>query len=65
MTLDEIKALDKPFLWAADIAPVLGWDAQWIRICARNGTLPFPVLCHGSRVQIPRLAFLEFMGVRN
>lgn len=62
MTLDEIKAMDKPFLLADQIAPIMGWNAQWIRICAREGTLPFQTVCHGKRVQIVRKSFLEFMG---
>lgn len=60
MTLEEIKALDEPFLWAHDIGPLLGWSPHAIRIEARKNTLPFPVLCHGTRVQIPRQSFLNW-----
>lgn len=63
MTLDEIKSLDRPLLWAADVAPLSGWDPQWIRIKVREGTLPFQAVCHGSRVQIVKKSFLEFMEV--
>ena len=54
MTLEEIKTLDRPFLLAAEIAPLLCWRTQIIRVKAREGTLPFPAICHGTRVQIPR-----------
>lgn len=63
MTLEEIRAADRPLLWAAEVAPLLGWDPQWIRIKAREGDLPFRTVCHGTRVQIVRQSFLEFMEV--
>lgn len=65
MTLEEIKALDRPLLWAAEVAPLLGWDPQWIRVKARQGGLPFRTICHGSRTQIVRASFLEFIEERN
>ena len=61
MTLAEIKTLDRPFLWADEVAPIIRWDPQWIRICGRQGTLPFPTTCHGRRVQIHRVPFIKFM----
>ena len=65
MTLEEIRASEKPVLIPTDIAPVLGCDPQWIRDTARQvpHALGFPVIVIGARVKIPRLPFLRFMGI--
>lgn len=67
MTLDEIKASDKVLLTAADVAEVLGVDAQGIRIMAHNQPerlgFPVTVIGRGGRgVRIPKIPFLRFMG---
>lgn len=64
MTLDEIRASDKPFLTPADVAGVLAADAQSIRLQAREfpEALGFPVICVRNRVKIPRKPFLRFLG---
>lgn len=64
MTPDEIRASDKTFLTAADVAPVVGCDPQGIRITARKNPdwLGFPVTCVKSRVKIPRVPFVEYMA---
>lgn len=64
MTIDEIKSSDKPFLLAVDIAGILGCDAHAIRIAAHNSPehLGFPVTVMGTRVRIPRLPFLAWLG---
>ena len=64
MTLDEIKACDKPILTPAEIADVLNCDAQDIRIQARMAPekLGFPVIVVKTRTKIPRVPFLRFMG---
>ena len=63
MTLDEIKASDKLMLTPADIAPILGADAQDIRLTARlhPERLGFNVAVIGTRVKVPRLAFIRWM----
>ena len=64
MTLDEIKASDKSVLTPAEVAEVLGCDAQDVRIQARLSPekLGFPVIIIKSRTKIPRVPFLRFMG---
>lgn len=64
MTLDEIKACDKPTLTPADIADVLNADPQDIRVQARTAPekLGFPVIIIKSRTKIPRLPFLRYMS---
>lgn len=63
MTPDEIRACDKPWLTAADVAQVVGCDPQGIRITARKNPewLGFPVICVKSRVKIPRVPFVRYM----
>ena len=63
MTLTEIKASDKPMLTPADVAPVLGCDPQDIRVAARQrpDLLGFNFTVIGTRVKIPRLAFIKWM----
>lgn len=64
MTLDEIKACDKSVLTPAEVAEVLGCDAQDVRIQARLAPekLGFPVIIIKSRTKIPRIPFLRYMG---
>lgn len=65
MTLQEIKALPDDLLTRAQIEKVVGSDQQTIRMQARERPelLGFPVICIGTRVKIPRIPFLKFMGV--
>lgn len=64
MTLEEVKNSDAVFLNAADIAPILGCDANWIRRAAHDAPqlIGFPVSVMASRVKIPRKPFLAFLG---
>lgn len=63
MTLDDIKAIDREFLTPAQVAEVLGCDPQGIRVWARQRPegLGFPVCLVGSRIKIPRRAFVAWM----
>jgi hypothetical protein len=63
MTLSEIKALDRDYLTPAQIAPILGCDPQDIRVAARQrpDLLGFSVSVIGTRVKVPRLAFIKWM----
>lgn len=62
MNLSSIESLDKEFLTAAEVAPVLGIDPQDLRSQAQADSvkLGFPVIVTGSRVRIPREGFLFF-----
>lgn len=64
MTLDEIRNSTKEVLTPAEIAPVLGADAQDIRLQAKRNPerLGFPVIIIKSRTKIPRVPFLRYMG---
>ncbi len=65
MTLADVAKMDKTYLTPAEAAAVLQWDAQYIRVAARQAPkeLPFPVYRKGHRTYIPRLQFLAAYGV--
>ena len=64
MTLEELKLSKNLLVTPADIAPILHCDPQCIRYQARvnPSALGFPVIVQGSRVRIPRIPFLRFIG---
>lgn len=67
MTLEQIMNLDREFLIPADIAPILGVSQYNINVQVKedkkNGinSFCFPTMLIGSRVKIPRRAFIEAM----
>lgn len=63
ITLQDIDAMDIETLTPEQIAPIIGFHPQSIRIQARDdpSELGFPVIRAGTRVRIPRRAFLAFM----
>ena len=63
MTLQQIEALEKDVLTPEQVAKCLGCDPHFIRLEARQSPerLGFPVICVGTRVKIPRRAFIRFM----
>lgn len=64
MTLDDLRAMDKPFLTPEDVSGVLGSNPQTIRITARQrpDLIGFPFTFSGNRMKIPRKPFLRFVG---
>lgn len=67
MTVSDIQSSDKIFLTPSDISDVLECDPQSIRVMARQAPelLGFPFTIVGSRMKIPRIPFLRFIGVEN
>ncbi|MBO5969520.1 MAG: hypothetical protein J6S14_13585 [Clostridia bacterium] len=63
MTLADIEKMTCEVLTAEQIAPILQADPHGIRLQAHDNPerLGFRVIVMGSRVKIPRLAFLQFM----
>lgn len=67
MTMEEIKNSTKDCLIPSDIAEVLGCDKYSINVQVKedkkNGvnSFPFPTILIGTRVKIPRLAFIKAM----
>ena len=63
MTLDDLKRLDREFLTPAQVADVLGCDAQSVRTAAqlKPELLGFPVCVVGHRTKIPKQAFLNWL----
>lgn len=64
MTLEEIRRSDKIFLTADEISETYGAAPQTIRVQAQQKPqmLGFPVTVTGSRVRIPRIPYLKFLG---
>lgn len=62
-TLDDLRDMPQATITPAVAAQVLQCDPQWIRVAARQdkARLGFPVVILGSRVKIPRTAFIRFM----
>ena len=65
MTLEQLQQSKQLFVSPADISSILGCDPQCIRRQAQinPSQLGFPVIVQGSRVRIPRIPFLRFIGV--
>ena len=67
MTLEEIKESDKEMLIPADICDILGVDKYSINVQVKQdkktgiNSFPFPTMLIGSRVKIPRKAFIKAM----
>lgn len=64
MNITEAMASTSPMLRPADVAPIIGCDPQWVRDTAKSNpaALGFPTIVVGTRVKIPRIPFLRYMG---
>lgn len=62
MTLEEIKNSDKENLAPADVCQIIGCAPYAINIQAKEdiNALPFPAFKLGTRVKIPRAAFIRW-----
>ena len=63
MTWPEIKASDKLFLTAQDVAPVLNCDPQTLRLAVRQqkDLVGFNCSMIGQTLRIPRMAFIKWV----
>ena len=63
MTLQEIRASDKAMLIPAEVSEVLGCNPYSINVQAKEDPrkLGFPICVIGTRVRIPRVAFLKWL----
>ena len=67
MTLTELAGMaDKPYLLPREVGALLNIQPYTINVAAQNpdtrAKLGFPVIITGTRVRIPRVPFLQFMG---
>lgn len=64
MTIEQIKSSDKACLVSEDVAGILHVNPQQLRNIAKSdkSKLGFPVMITGTRVKIPRLPFLKWLG---
>ena len=62
--LEALKRSDKAMLTPGDVAPVLGCQPYYINVQAKQdaSALGCPVCRIGTRVRIPRAAFLAWMA---
>lgn len=62
MTLDQMRSSDKKNLSPLDVSQVLGCSPYSINLQAKAdiGKLGFPCYMIGTRVKIPRVAFVEW-----
>ena len=62
MTLNDIQAIPRDYLVPSDICEYLGCSQYSINIQAQKEPekLGFPVIVMGSRVRIPKKAFIHF-----
>ena len=67
MTLDDLEKIEKEYLIPTQVAPILGCAAYNINVQVKedkkNGTnsFPFPTILIGTRIRIPKMAFIEVM----
>lgn len=63
LTLEALEALETETLTCKQVAGFLGLDQSTLHLQAqtRPDMLGFPVICAGTRVKIPRRAFIKFM----
>ena len=62
MTIEDIKKMNKEVLTPGDVAQVLGCDPNVLRYQAKQDIkqLGFPASKIGSRIKIPRQAFIAW-----
>ena len=63
MTLEELQNLPGEILTPSQVAPLIGMDPNTLRAQAHEDPrkLGFGVIVTGSRVKIPKRAFIRFM----
>ena len=66
MTIQDLKNLSKEVLTPNEVAPVLGCDPNVIRFQAKQDIkqLGFPAAKLGTRIKIPRQAFIDWFEGR-
>lgn len=60
-TLEEVEELGRPMLSPQNIMHIVRISDEGLRMQAREGMLPFPSICHKSRVVFPKEPFLRYM----
>lgn len=64
MTINDLEAMADEVLTPSQVAPLLRMNPDTLRLAAREfpEQLGFPVIVIGSRVKIPRRAFIRFLS---
>lgn len=63
MPIEDLLKSGKVMLTPEEASIALDTSPQTIRMAAHEGTLGFPVSIFGSRVKIPRIPLLRFLGL--
>lgn len=60
--IEQVRQIDSPYLTPAQVAPLFGWNPQYIRIKAREEPeiFPFPVIARGSRASFPKVDVMRW-----
>lgn len=61
MTVDEMRALERPTITPKEAAEVLGCAPYYFNVAARQQGLPFDFYFSGRRLHIMRISFLNFV----
>ena len=64
LTMEEIKALDRPYVIPIEVAHLLGCQPYYLNLSAEAGMLGIAHIRSGNRLKISRAAFLEYCGER-
>lgn len=64
-TLQDLLQSDNPTITADMAASIMKCAPQYLRLTIRKEpeTLGFPTYCSGNRIHIPRIPFLQWLGV--
>ena len=60
--VQEVIDNPRPYLVPADVGRVLNINPDTVRARARAGVLEFPATVSGSRVRVPKIPFLRWLG---
>lgn len=60
--VQEIIDNPRPYLVPADVGKVLNINPDTVMAQARAGMIEFPVMISGSRVRLPKIPFLRWLG---
>ena len=63
-TIEELMRCERVYVTPQEVGPLLGMHPQTINLMAKSGDFVVPCLRSGNRTKIPKLALLEWLGVR-
>lgn len=67
MTIDDLEKIEREYLIPKEVAPIIGCAPYTINVQVKQdkrtgcNSFPFPTILIGTRVRIPKRAFIEAM----